>query len=309
MVTIFDWLGEIISGVGESLGGFFSEHLSNAIWDMMLQWLYNTVFGAIADFFTYIGEMGAEIFTLSWVDAVVKLFSYFGWALFVTGLVVAVFDTAIEAQNGRSSIRDTAINCIKGFMAVNLFTIVPIELYKFCVSLQNTLSKGLANLFASEQTVDVGKLAIKILTGTFKWDLQVKGLFMLLMMIAFAYCVIKVFFANIKRGGILLVQIAVGSLYMFSVPRGYMDGFMSWCKQIFGLCLTAFLQTTLLFLGLLTFEKNMILGLGIMLASTEIPRIAGQFGLDTSTKGNMMSAVYATQSVVNMTKSVVKAGA
>ena len=51
-------------------------------------------------------------------------------------------------------------------------------------------------------------------------------------MIAFAYCVIKIFFANIKRGGILLIQMAVGALYMFSVPRGYQDGFNQWMKQI-----------------------------------------------------------------------------
>ena len=62
-------------------------------------------------------------------------------------------------------------------------------------------------------------------------------LFILIMM---GYAVIKVFFANLKRGGILLIQIAVGSLYMFSVPRGYMDGFVSWCKQIIGLCLTGY---------------------------------------------------------------------
>ena len=42
---------------------------------------------------------------------------------------------------------------------------------------------------------------------------------------------IKVFFANLKRGGILLIQIAVGSLYMFSVPRGYLDGFYQWCSR------------------------------------------------------------------------------
>lgn len=41
---------------------------------------------------------------------------------------------------------------------------------------------------------------------------------------------------------ILLLQIAVGSLYMFSVPRSYIDGFTQWCKQIIGLCLTTFLQ-------------------------------------------------------------------
>ena len=36
-------------------------------------------------------------------------------------------------------------------------------------------------------------------------------IFILIMM---GYAVIKVFFANLKRGGILLIQIAVGSLYM-----------------------------------------------------------------------------------------------
>ena len=44
---------------------------------------------------------------------------------------------------------------------------------------------------------------------------------MLFMIIMMGYAVIKVFFSNLKRGGILLIQIAVGSLYMFSVPRGY----------------------------------------------------------------------------------------
>ena len=83
---------------------------------------------------------------------------------------------------------------------------------------------------------------------------------------------------------ILLIQIAVGSLYLFSVPRGFTDGFNQWCKQVIALCLTAFLQTTLLFLGLLTFNDNVLLGLGIMLAAGEVPRVAQQFGLDSSIK-------------------------
>ena len=76
---------------------------------------------------------------------------------------------------------------------------------------------------------------------------------------------------------------------MFSIPRGFSDGFNGWCKQIFALCLTAFLQTTLLFLGLLTWQTNMLLGLGIMLSASEVPRIAQQFGLDTSIRFNMVS--------------------
>ena len=70
---------------------------------------------------------------------------------------------------------------------------------------------------------------------------------------------------------------------MFSVPRGYAEGFNQWMKQIAALCLTAFLQTTLLFLGLITFPDNMLLGLGIMLAANEVPRIAQHSGLQ---KGN-----------------------
>lgn len=77
-----------------------------------------------------------------------------------------------------------------------------------------------------------------------------------------AYAVIKVFFANLKRGGILLIQIAVGSLYMFSIPRGYVDGFVQWMKQVIGLCLTAFLQSTILVAGLMVFKDHALLGLG-----------------------------------------------
>lgn len=103
------------------------------------------------------------------------------------------------------------------------------------------------------------------------------------------------------------IQMAVGALYMFSVPRGYQDGFNQWMKQIAALCLTAFMQTSLLFLGLLTLPGNMLLGLGIMLAANEVPRIAQQFGLDSSVRVNMMSVVHATTTAVNLTRSVARA--
>ncbi|WP_418950995.1 conjugal transfer protein TrbL family protein, partial [Ruminococcus sp.] len=180
--------------------------------------------------------------------------------------------------------------------------------YKFCISLQNTFSKDLSSIMAGQQSIDLAGQSTSVLEGSFAVATQTTfGLLNLLCMIAFAYCVIKIFFANIKRGGILLIQMAVGALYMFSVPRGYQDGFNQWMKQIAALCLTAFMQTTLLFLGLLTFPGNMLLGLGIMLASNEVPRIAQQFGLDSSVKVNMTSIVHATTTAVNLTRSVARA--
>ena len=72
------------------------------------------------------------------------------------------------------------------------------------------------------------------------------------------------------------------------------------------MCLTAFLQMTLLYLGLLTWQTNMLLGLGVMLSANEVPRIAQMFGLDTSAKMNFSSVVYTTTSAVNLAKTIVK---
>ena len=289
----------------ESLG----EQVSNAIWDAMLKWFYETIYGAVADFFAMMGDMGTDIFDLDWVQATIKLFTLFGWSLFVAGVVVAIFDVAIEYQNGKANIKTTTINILKGFFACSLIGIVPVELYKFCISLQNTFSHDLTGLATGGQTLNLAGQSTSVLEGSFAMSVQVGfGLLNLLCLIAFAYCIIKIFFQNIKRGGILLVQMAVGALYMFSVPRGYSDGFNQWMKQVAAICLTAFMQTTLLFLGLLTFPSNMLLGLGIMLAANEVPRIAQQFGLDSSVKVNMMSVVHATTTAVNLTRTVARAG-
>ena len=308
---MFDWLGDILSGMGDAVSSSFGsigEQISTAIWNTMIQWFYETIYGAVADFFSMMGGMGAEIFDLDWVSATIKLFTLFGWTLYIAGLVVAVFDVAIEYQSGRANIKTTSINILRGFFACSLVGVLPVELYKFCISLQNTFSHDLAALFGAGQTVDLSAASLAALTAKFLTGAGAvqATLLTLLCLIAFAYCVIMIFFQNIKRGGILLVQISVGSLYMFSVPRGYTDGFNQWMKQVAALCLTAFMQTTLLYLGLLTFQTDLLMGLGIMLAANEVPRIAQQFGLDSSVKINMMSVVHASTTAVNLSRVLTK---
>lgn len=308
---MFDWIGDLIDAIGDAIREAFEllgTQISNTIWNTMLKWFYETIYDAVADFFSMMGNMGADIFDLDWIKATILLFTYFGWALFAAGVVVAIFDVAIEYQNGRADIKSCAINILKGFFACSLIGVVPVELYKFCISLQNTFSHDLTAIFANGQSIDLAGTSTSVLIGSFSVANNISfNLFNLLALIAFGYCVVKIFFQNIKRGGILLVQMAVGALYMFSVPRGYNDGFVQWMKQVIAICLTAFMQTTLLFLGLLTFPGNMLLGLGIMLAANEVPRIAQQFGLDSSVRVNMMSVVHATTTAVNLTRSIAKA--
>ena len=291
---LFDLISTAIGDIGTAV--------SSSIFSAILGWLYEIVYGAIGTFFEKMGNMGADIFDLSWVEATVKLFTLFGWALFVAGIVVAIFDLAIEYQSGKANPQNLAINILKGFFACSLIGPLPIELYKFCISLQNTFSHDLARLAGDSNSLDLSITCKGILVGSFgagNVSSQI-GLFLLLCLIAFAYCVIKVFFQNIKRGGILLIQIAVGSLYMFSVPRGYTDGFVQWIKQVIGTCITAFMQTTLLYLGLITFPQNMLTGLGVMLAANEVPRIAEHFGLDTSAKTNIMSVIHMSSTLMNL---------
>ena len=295
---------------------FIWDFVASTVMDDLIDWFYGQLVGFLGNFFAQMGNMGVELFDLEWVQAVILFFSKLAWALFAVSLVVRAFECGIEYASGRANLQQTALDMIKGFFAVSLFTTVPVRLYALSVSLQGTLSVGLTG---SDTTIgevgqqiitdlsEIDSLADMIDNSYFGLGVITSPLMILFCVILMAYAVIKVFFANLKRGGILLIQIAVGSLYMFSIPRGYIDGFVQWMKQVIGLCLTAFLQSTILVAGLMVFKDHALLGLGLMLSAGEIPRIAGAFGLDTTTRANIMSAVYTAQTAVNMTRTVVQA--
>ena len=281
--------------------------------DDLIDWFYGQLVGFLGNFFAQMGNMGVELFDLEWVQAVILFFSKLAWALFAVSLVVRAFECGIEYASGRANLQQTALDMIKGFFAVSLFTTVPVRLYALSVSLQGTLSVGLTG---SDTTIgevgqqiitdlsEIDSLADMIDNSYFGLGVITSPLMILFCVILMAYAVIKVFFANLKRGGILLIQIAVGSLYMFSIPRGYIDGFVQWMKQVIGLCLTAFLQSTILVAGLMVFKDHALLGLGLMLSAGEVPRIAGTVGLDTTTRANIMSAIYTAQAAINTTRTI-----
>ena len=273
------------------------------VFDWFMDWIYSKVLEFVQEFFSYISGMGAEVFELGWIQALIEFFRLFGWSMYVIALVVAVFDVALMWQSGQGGgIKDAALGAIKGFMAGNLFTVIRIELYILCIDMQKSLLNAVSSRYGSSLTFDLSTAAadsLNVLTGEI-------GIVSLCTTIALGYAVIKVFFANIKRGGIMMTNIAVGSLYIFGLTRGHQDGFVDWCKQVIAICLTAFLQNSLLFAGLVTFKDSMILGLGVMLAANEVPRIADRFGLDTSSRVNIMSTYYATQAAVRTTQAIMK---
>ena len=293
-----EWISEGISSLWDDTVGSVVNTVTDAIWDVMFEWIFDLIFDGISDIFEFINMSAADIFTLSWVQAFISLFHSFGYMLFVVGMLAAIFDTAVAYENGSANIKNTCFNAIKGFMAASLFAIIPPKLYELCIGLQGTFSDDLLGVFITGTSSSVGNAGLSVLI-VLKAEVT---LFSLFFIILFGYCTIKVIFSNIKRGGILLCQIAVGSLYMFSVPRGYIDGFTNWIKQVIATCLTAFLQTIILYLGLLTFAGHPLLAVGICLSATEVPRVAQMFGLETSIRFNPV----AVSSTVSMGAKVAK---
>ena len=87
----------------------------DGVLDQFCDWIYGKLITFFGEFFGMINMMGAELFELDWIKAILLFFYYFAWALYIVGIVVAVFDTAIDAQRGKGSFQDLALNIIKGF--------------------------------------------------------------------------------------------------------------------------------------------------------------------------------------------------
>ena len=199
-----------------------------------MDWIYGQIVGFLGNFFALMGNMGVELFELEWVSAIILFFSRLAWALFAVSVVVCAFECGIEYSTGRGNLQQCGMNIIKGFLAVSLFTVVPVRLYALSVSLQGTFSAGLTGYGRSIGEVgqdiitelnEIQTLSDVVNSSHFGLGIITSPIMLLFCVILMGYAVLKVFFANLKRGGILLIQIAVGSLYMFSVPRGYLDGF------------------------------------------------------------------------------------
>lgn len=265
---------------------------------------YQYVISFVADLTTEMLAMNNDFTTSLFDNDVVISFIAFieivGGIFFLFGIAFAFSEWAIDCNEGMgtSTILDTFKNAFIGLFAVLSIASLPILLLKFTNDITYTLCSAMTgeNLENTMNNIRHGLDNFNFFSG---WGGIIFAIIILV-------CVVRVFLANLKRGGILVTLITVGSLHMFSVPRGYTDAFFSWCKQVIGLSVTSFLQNTLLILGFVVYANSsadvfdLILGAGVMLSAAEVPRILQQFGLDTSMKANVSQAIYGVSGVMNI---------
>ena len=83
---------------------FIWDFVADTVLGQIVDWIYSQVVGFLGVFFSLMGNMGAELVEMSWVQSIIVFFSYLAWALFATGGVVGGFEYAIESQSGRGGL-------------------------------------------------------------------------------------------------------------------------------------------------------------------------------------------------------------
>ena len=130
---------------------------------------------------------------------------------------------------------------------------------------------------------------------------------LLFAMIFMAYAGNQGVLLKLETGGIPSIQIAVGSLYMFLHPPGLYGRFTQWVQAGHWPVSQRLLQATILVAGLMVFSDKALLGFALMLAAGEGAPRRGAFGLDTTTRANIMSAVTAQVAVNTTARTIVQA--
>ena len=89
---------------------FIWDFVANPVMESILDWFYSQMVGFLGAFFAQMGNMGVELFDLSWVRSVVRFFSQLGLALFAVSVVVSAFECGIEYASGRGNLQQPALN-------------------------------------------------------------------------------------------------------------------------------------------------------------------------------------------------------
>lgn len=295
----------------------------------MTSFLLNWVFGSFIDLPTvavyfaegtdslikYNNSIIDKLFENPTVIAFFAFVSLIGGMLYVGGIGFAFANFTIEnKEDAGVQITDTIKNIFIGLAAVSSYTTLPVLFLQFT----NYICDSVCSL--SENNLLLDFISPELASGnggggSFGNEIAgmpVNGIFISIYAILMFVCVCKVFFNNIKRGGVLITLIFVGSFHMFSIPRGYTDAFWSWCKQVVGVCITAFVQNFLIALaffvalsGNASDTTSLIISAGVALSASEVPRILQQFGLDTSMRANVSQAIFAASGITNIVRTFV----
>ena len=240
-----------------------------------------------------IASEGLVIFDEPVIKEIISKVYTIGLGLWGIGCVMAVFDMAIQyVKGGNGGVTDYCLNFVRGFLAANLFYALPVPVYTLFVKLGENIGKAItgADLVSSEMWTSDAAMA-NIGTAV------VRVLVLLIVQIIMLVVLLVLYFKFLKRGFELFVMIVMGCMYMVSIPRGYVDGFMDWAKQCIGIGLASCLQIIAIALGSKVCVDYLFLGLAIFLAAGDIDKLMQRFGIVSVPKMNLFAITQVANSL------------
>ncbi|MCB2295889.1 DUF6045 family protein [Clostridium algoriphilum] len=250
--------------------------------DVIFNYLKDKILGGAGIVLKYMSDVSIDLFNNEIVDNILQLMEYIGWILLAVGILFAIVNVYISyLENESINFHLLILNIFKGIIAILFLKVGAIRIFELSI----TINKLIANITTRpnyQQSLDnlastLDKAAFGII-----WFLVI----LLIVIVSTLVCLVQI----LKRGGMYIAHIMVGYLYIFSIPSGNTDGFMSWCRQTVAIALTNVLQTALLFMGLALMASDItkiFLGIGIIMAASKVEEIAGKYGMSTGATGSM----------------------
>lgn len=249
-------------------------------------------------FLTYLSKVSINLFSNDIVRSVLSLFNYLGYILLAVGVLFAITNVYLEyLESGCIEVHLTIINTLKAIIAVIFLQAGAIELYDLSITIQSLISNIISTPNYNSVLTQVNS--------------SLGAEFSVIWVIAIFLCVVVsmvvVLVQILKRGGMYMVQIIVGYLYIFSIPSGNTDGFIDWCKQTVAIAVTNVVQVAMLFLGMSLMANDIskiFLGIGVIMSAASVEKIAGRYGLSAGARQHIGSVVRTAGTVGGMVSSI-----
>lgn len=273
-------------------------------------YLSDIVNGILAVYLNIFNLTVYNLFSQQFIIDIVAAFRTLGWVLFSAGFIIAFLEYIIEANDGGGNWTNLVFNTAKGVVYSACFAGAPLELLIWTGTLTTNMASSMSGGIYQEM---IGNDFVGNFTLIIQSEFNAVGsapfwvvIISVILIIVFGF---KIVLDNVSRAGSLLILIIIGTFHAFSIPRGYIDSAVGWCKQIIGLCFTHFMQNLLVITGFFiwttgTNTVTYLCGLGTIFSATLVPKIAQQFSLDTSIKANwgqgVMVAGYTFQTATKL---------
>lgn len=273
-----------------------------------MDWIFNSLLSMILQgvgkLFAWISHLSLNLFNIPMVQNALILCQWVGFLLLAIGILFGIFNYVIASKDGEQvDFTSLILNIVYGLVATVMLK--PGAIFIFNIS---TVFQNLFNILVGQvNSVSLNKPdSVNTFMGALKTALSAEfGIFWtFVMMIVIIIAILIVFFQCLKRSGIFLIQIMLGYLYVFSIPSGGTDGFIEWCRQTIAIAVTNAIQVGILYIGLALLSNKLsmesLLGIGVILSSTSVEKLAGRFGMAVNSRQHIGGAVSQANSAISL---------